>query len=317
MLDWSQSGGGNVSASAAGRPPSPASARDRLANWPRGEREPGRGGVISSSWTGVNDEFASIGDSDRRDICFAEFGLEFRTIERREVGRGRGPFGKGDHALNHVPRLVGHRRLDAESVGRPRVPPLRSHHRRLANRRLSPLANPLDLVFEDQRFEVEVLVLRHPTNLRHASATFVGLKDQRGGRRIDDHLHAGLDRLIQGGGVPIVGGHRPHREPVFAVLGGAEGELAEVGTGPARGLPVNPGVLGNPELDFLELAPTLLIDVERYPERSILVIQRRRPRRGRPVAGLGPNLPRPPDPTQRSNDQRPGQRPRPVRSPPA
>ena len=97
------------------------------------------------------------------------------------------------HGLGHVAGPVRDRSPHLECLGRAGIPPLAADQLGPADRHPAPRRRPLDLVFEHQRLEVEVLVLDLPAHRRQAASPLVRLEQQRRRKRVDHDLHVRLD----------------------------------------------------------------------------------------------------------------------------
>ena len=115
-----------------------------------------------------------------------------------EIRSFRGSLRQDNLRVRDVSRLVRDRGPDSERIGRPRIPAFRTQQSAAANRHLPPFMRALGLVFQDQRFQVEMLILRFPPDRRHAAAPAIRLEHQRRGNRINHDLHARLDGLAHG-----------------------------------------------------------------------------------------------------------------------
>ena len=98
-----------------------------------------------------------------------------------EIGSFRGSLRQDNLRVRDVSRLVRHRGPDSERIGRPRIPAFGTHQIAAANRHLPPFMRTFGLVFQDQRFQVEMLILRFPPDRRRAAAPAIRLEHQRGG----------------------------------------------------------------------------------------------------------------------------------------
>ena len=122
------------------------------------------------------------------------------------------------------------------------------------NRHFPPIIRTIDLVFQNQRLEVKVLVLDLPAHPGNAASPPVRFQYDGWGDSIHHNFHAWLDRLVHRRRILVFHGQRTGREPELAVVRGAEREFPKVRRGLALGLPVVAGVFRNPELNFLERA---------------------------------------------------------------
>ena len=169
--------GSRVHSGAAGRGrPGPVLVR------PRGRVE--RSGVTSrrgvrSLLTGVKFGPAVIRGCPGVEICSTIGAPGPSSSSAANSDAARRPLGEVDHLGGHIPRPVAGRHPHFQRLGRAGVPRLGTDQFHGApDRHPPPHADPLDLVLEHERVEVEVLVLDLPAYRRAARAPTVGLQVQ-------------------------------------------------------------------------------------------------------------------------------------------
>ena len=97
---------------------------------------------------------------------------------RRQIRLTSGALGKIDESLGHISGPIGDRRSHFEGLGRPGIPALPTHQLGLADGYLAPGVCAFNLVFKNQRFEVQVFVLDLPPNGCNASSPLIRLKQE-------------------------------------------------------------------------------------------------------------------------------------------
>ncbi len=122
---------------------------------------------------------------------------------------------------------------------------LPAHQLGLADGYFAPGVCPIALVFKNQRFEVQVLVLDLPSNGCDASSPLIRLKQERWWKRIHDDFHIWFDRRLERWRDLAVVRKRLHGKPEFAIVRRAECECWMIRKCLALPLPVVAVILRN------------------------------------------------------------------------